>query len=41
MSILESIILGLLFGATFQLLKITTDHKKRIEKLEEKYEVID
>lgn len=41
MSILETIILGLLSGYAVKLLQITKEHKKRLEKLEGKYEVID
>lgn len=41
MSILESIILGLLFGSVFKLLQITKEQKQRIEKLEEENEVND
>lgn len=41
MSILESIILGFLFGSVFKLLQITKEQKQRIEKLEGKYEVVD
>lgn len=35
MSFLQSILFGFLFGVVFQLLKITKEHKKRIQSMED------